>query len=347
MKAAVLYGPENLRLEERAAPAAGENELLIRVAACAICGSDLRTYRFGASNITGPVVVGHEIAGTVVEAGRALEGWSRGDRVAVAPAIPCCDCVYCRRGLHTMCDNLRSIGYQYDGGFADFMIVPWAAVRAGCVNRVPENLSLEEAALAEPLACAINGQELLGVGLEDMVVILGAGPMGCLHADLARLRGAARVIVVDVQEHRLELAKAFAVDAAIDGAREDVAARVREETGGAGATVVIVAAPSAQAQEQALTLAAKRGRVSLFGGLPKSNPCASLNANLIHYRELFVMGAYGSMPRHNRTALELLASGRIHAAALVGLTVPLERLLEGYHAAAGGHVLKVVVKPQA
>jgi L-iditol 2-dehydrogenase len=347
MKAAVLHGPEDLRLEERAIPAPAENELLIRVAACAICGSDLRTYRFGAGNITGPVVVGHEIAGTVVETGGTLTGWNAGDRVAVAPAVPCGDCAYCRRGVQTMCDNLLSIGYQFDGGFAEYMIVPWPAVRAGCVNRVPERLSLEQAALAEPLACAVNGQELLNVGLDDTVVILGAGPMGCLHADLARVRGAAKVIVVDVQAHRLELARAFAPDTVIDGAREDVAAHVLQETGGAGATVVIVAAPSAQAQAQAITLAAKRGRVSLFGGLPKSKPCASLNANLIHYRELFVMGAYGSMPRHNRTALDLLASGRIHLDALVGLVVPLEKLLEGYEAAARGHVLKVIVRPQA
>jgi L-iditol 2-dehydrogenase len=347
MKSAVFYGPEDLRLEDRAVPAPKENELLLRVGACAICGSDLRTYRFGAGNITEPVVTGHEIAGTIVEVGSALTGWATGDRVAVAPAVPCCECVYCRRGVQTMCDNLRSIGYQFDGGFAEYMIVPWAAVRAGCVNRVPDNLSLEEASLAEPLACAINGQELLGVGLDDTVAILGAGPMGCMHADLAKIRGARKVILIDVQPHRLELARAFGADVLVDGTREDVAARVREETEGAGVSVAIVAAPSAQAQEQALTLAAKHGRVSLFGGLPKTNPCASLNANLIHYRELFVMGAYGSMPRHNRMALDLLASGRIHAAGLVGLVVPLERVTEGFAAAAQGRVLKVVVKPQA
>ena len=347
MKAAVFHGPEDLRLEERPVPAPKENELLLRVGACAICGSDLRTYRFGASNITGPVVTGHEITGTVVEAGSALPQWTRGDRVAVAPAVPCCDCVYCRRGIHTMCDNLRSIGYQFDGGFADYMIVPWAAVRAGCVNRIPENLTLEEAALAEPLACAINGQELLNVGLEDTVVILGAGPLGCMHADLAKVRGARKVILVDVQAQRLEQARGFAADVLVDGGREDVPERARAETEGAGASVVIVAAPSAAAQEQAITLAAKRGRVSFFGGLPKTSPCASVNANLIHYRELFVMGAYGSMPRHNRTALELLASGRIHTAQLLSMSVPLDRILEGFDAAAQGRVLKVIVKPQA
>jgi L-iditol 2-dehydrogenase len=345
--AAVLHGPKDLRLEERVRPIPAEHELLIRVAACAICGSDLRTYRFGASNISGPIVVGHEIAGTIVEVGSALTGWSPGDRVAVAPAVPCSDCVYCRRGMQTMCDNLRSIGYQIDGGLADYMIVPWAAVRAGCVNRVPENLSLEEAALAEPLACVVNGQELLAVGLDDTVVILGAGPIGYLHADLAKVRGASKVIIVDVQEHRLEMAKAFAVDTVIDSSREDVVARVLQETRGDGASVVIVAAPSAKAQEQAITLAAKRGRISFFGGLPKSDPVSSVNANLIHYRELFIMGAYGSMPRHNRTALDLLASGRVNGKALIGLTVPLDHLMDAYDAAAGGRVLKVVVKPLA
>jgi L-iditol 2-dehydrogenase len=347
MKAAVFYGPQDLRFEERPLPVPKENELLIRVGACAICGTDLRTYRFGAANITKPVVIGHEIAGTVVEAGAALTGWAAGDRVAVAPAVPCCECAYCRRGIHTMCDNLRSIGYQFDGGFAEYMIVPWAAVRAGCVNRIPDNLTLEEATLAEPLACAINSQELLGVGLDDTVAILGAGPLGSMHADLAKIRGASKVILVDVLEHRLELARAFAADVLLNGEREDVTARVREETEGAGASVVIVAAPSARAQEQALTLAAKRGRVSFFGGLPKNNPCASLNSNLIHYRELFIMGAYGSMPRHNRMALDLLASGRINAASLIGLVVPLDQLMDGLEAAAQGRVLKVVVKPQA
>jgi L-iditol 2-dehydrogenase len=347
MIAAVFHGPNDLRVEECPVPRPAENELLLKVGACAICGSDLRTYRFGARNITGTVILGHEVAGTIVETGKSLRGHTPGDRVAVAPAIPCGECRYCLRGIQTMCDNLRSIGYEVDGGFADYMIVPWSAIKAGCVNPVPENLSFEEATLAEPLACAINGQELLGVASGDTVAILGAGPLGSMHAGLARIRGASKVIISDIQEHRLELAKTFAVDVVIDAAREDVTARVMEETGGAGATVVIVAAPSAKAQEQALTLAAKHGRVSFFGGLPRTNPMASINANLIHYRELFVMGAYGSMPRHNRLALDLLASSQIHAASLIGLVVPLEKIAEGLDAAAQGKVLRVVVRPSA
>jgi L-iditol 2-dehydrogenase len=171
--------------------------------------------------------------------------------------------------------------------------------------------------------------------------------MGCMHASLARIRGAGKVLLADVREERLKLASPFGVDVLIDASREDVRARVLEETAGNGASVVIVAAPSGPAQEQALTMAAKHGRISFFGGLPKTNPTISVNANLIHYRELFVMGAYGSMPRHNRSALELLAGGQIQSGSLIGLVVPLDRIADGFDAVAQGKVLKALVRPSA
>lgn len=346
MKAAVFYGPNDLRLEERSRPVIQADEMLLKVAACAICGSDVRIVRSGHSSITEPITMGHEVAGVIVEVGAAVHGFSCGRRVAVAPAVPCSDCPYCRRGVQTMCDNLRSIGYQFHGGFAEYMVVPSSAIRAGCVNPVPDGLSLAEATLAEPLACAINGQELLGVGMDDTVVIIGAGPLGCMLADLAKIRGARKVILADIQPRRLEMARQFAADVLINPEAEDLRQRVLEETGGVGAEVVIVAAPSGRAQEESVALAAKQGRISFFGGLPKTNPCISLNANLVHYRELTIVGAYGSKPRHNRAALELLATGRIRTAALLGMTVPLDRIAEGLQAAAEGRTLKVIVQPE-
>jgi L-iditol 2-dehydrogenase len=341
----VFHGPGDLRLEERPRPRIADDELLLEVECCALCGSDARTFRHGARNITAPVVMGHEVAGTVAEVGRALDGFGVGQRVAVAPAIPCGDCGYCRRGIETMCDRLRSIGYEFDGGFAEYMAVPAVAVRAGCVNAVPDALSATEAALAEPLACVINGQELLRVGPEDDVVVMGAGPVGCLHVGLARARGARKVLLADVRPERLELARPWGADVLVDSSRDDLRQRVLDETGGVGASVVIVAAPSRAAQEQALTLAAKRGRIDFFGGLPKTDPNISLDANLVHYRELAIMGAYGSRPAHNREALGLIASGRIPVARLVGLVLPLERLREGIETVERGSVLKVVVEP--
>jgi L-iditol 2-dehydrogenase len=345
VRAAVFHGPGDLRLEERPRPRIADDELLLEVECCALCGSDARTFRHGARNITAPVVMGHEVAGTVAEVGRALDGFGVGQRVAVAPAIPCGDCGYCRRGIETMCDRLRSIGYEFDGGFAEYMAVPAVAVRAGCVNAVPDALSATEAALAEPLACVINGQELLRVGPEDDVVVMGAGPVGCLHVGLARARGARKVLLADVRPERLELARPWGADVLVDSSRDDLRRRVLDETGGVGASVVIVAAPSRAAQEQALTLAAKRGRIDFFGGLPKTDPNISLDANLVHYRELAIMGAYGSRPAHNREALGLIASGRIPVARLVGLVLPLERLREGIETVERGSVLKVVVEP--
>jgi L-iditol 2-dehydrogenase len=225
------------------------------------------------------------------------------------------------------------------------MAIPQSAIKAGCVNPVADNLSFEEASLAEPLACAINSQELLGLGLGDTVVILGAGALGCMHAELAKRRGASRVILADILAQRLELARMSAADVLIDSAKEDIETRIMEETEGKGASVVIVAAPSGKAQEQVLLLTAKQGRISFFGGLPKSDPLIALNANLVHYRELFIMGAYGSKPRHNRLALQMLADGRIHVSGLISQVIPLVRIKEGLDAVAQGKVLKVVVKP--
>jgi L-iditol 2-dehydrogenase len=345
MRAAVFHAPEDLRLEDVPTPRIADDEILLRVGACAICGGDVRAYHFGARNITAPVTLGHEVTGTIVEVGKSLTSLSPRQRVAVAPAIPCGDCWYCQRGIQTMCDHLRSLGYEFDGGFAEFMVVPYAAIRTGCVNTIPDNLSFEEATLAEPLACAINGQELLKVGMGDTVVVIGGGALGCMHADLAKLRGARKVILVEVQEQRLEHARKFSVDVIINGVKEDVGKRVFEETEGFGASVVVVAAPSAQAQAQALTLAAKQGRISFFGGLPKNNPMVTINANLVHYRELCIVGAYGSKPRLNRLALDLLAAGKFRTSSLIGMVVPLERIEEGIEAMAKGRVLKVVVRP--
>jgi L-iditol 2-dehydrogenase len=345
MRAAVFHGPADIRVGDVPRRAVGDDELVVRVASCAVCGSDVRTFRHGARNINRPVVLGHEISGTVAEIGADVTGYMVGERVAVAPAIPCGECRYCQRGAETMCERLQSIGYEVDGGLAEFLTVPAAAVKAGCVNSIPDHVSFDEAAVAEPLACVINAQELTGVGKGDTVVVMGAGPVGCLHVSLAKVHGAAKTILVDIRRERLAMAAAFGADVLIDGSQEDVRARVREETGGDGASVVIVAAPSNRAQEQSVTLAARRGRINFFGGLPKTDPMISLDANVVHYRELSIVGSYGSRPGHNRMALDLIASGRVHTRPLIGLKLPLERVVEGLQAVEQGRVLKAVVNP--
>jgi L-iditol 2-dehydrogenase len=297
MRVVRYYAPRDVRVEDAPEPAAGPGELVIRVRNCSLCGTDAKIWRSGHPDLDPPRVLGHEVAGEVVEVGRGVGGWSLGDRVQVIAAIPDGTCPECRRGRPSVCPNQERIGYRHDGGFAELMRVPAKVLAVDGVNRVPEGLSFAEASVAEPLSCVINGQELAGVGEGDTVVVVGAGPIGCLHVRLARARGAARVLLVELNARRLELAAGLVrPDEAVAAADGEAVAAVRELTGGRGADRVIVAAGSGRAQEQAVAMAARRGVVSFFGGLPKDRPTIALDANLVHYRELGLVGANGSGP---------------------------------------------------
>ncbi len=345
MKVARLYAPGDLRVEEAPVPEAGPGELVIRVRACATCGTDAKIFRHGHHHISLPRVLGHEIAGEVAEVGRGVESWTPGERVQVIAAIPCGVCHFCRRGQETVCENLESMGYQYDGAFAEFMLVPRRVLERSGVNRVPDDVPLEAASLAEPLACVLNGQEIARVGEGDTVVVLGAGPIGCLHVRLARARGAASVFLADPNQTRLDLSARVEPDALINGTREDPVDAVRKLTDGRGADVVITATGAGGAQEQALEMAAPRGRISLFGGLPRGDSVIRFDSNLVHYRELFVLGAYGSAPRHNREAVELISSGTVAVEDLITHRLPLSEIHRAIETVTSGAGLKVVIEP--
>jgi L-iditol 2-dehydrogenase len=345
MTVARFYEREDLRVEDALVPAAGPGELLVKVVACSVCGTDVKIFYHGHRLLEPPRVIGHEIAGVVVAAGDGVVGWSVGDRVQLIAAVPCGECRPCKAGLGNICDNLRSIGYHFDGGYAEYVVVPEIALRAGGVNRVPASLTLEAAALTEPLACVLNGQELARVGAGDDVVVIGAGPIGCMHVRLARARGAARVTLVELSQERLELAATrVQPDVVVKGGPEAVAA-VQRETDGRGADVVIVAAASRIAQAQAVDMAAKRGRVSLFGSLPEDDRHLPLDSNAVHYRELQVVGAANSTPAQNTAALELIADGRVRVDDLITATLPLESVHEAIDAMRRGSGLKSVIAP--
>lgn len=200
----------------------------------------VKVYHYGHKHIRFPRITGHEIAGVIEKIGEEVSlPFKKGERVAVAPATPCGECHYCRQGIQSMCVNLTAIGYRYDGGFAQYMKVPQNAIRNGCINKIPDNLSFEEASIAEPLACCINGQELSKVKLGDAVVVMGAGPVGWFHTQLARSKGATKVILIDVSPVRLKMAEGAYADLYIDASRENAVKRVLEVTEGRGAEVVI------------------------------------------------------------------------------------------------------------
>jgi L-iditol 2-dehydrogenase len=346
VKVARFYAPGDIRIETAPEPAPGPGDVKIRVRNCSACGTDVKIFRFGHHRISPPRVMGHEVAGEITEVGPAVTGWAPGDRVQVIAAIPDGSCAECRRGAMTVCLHQESIGYQYDGGFAEYMVVPAKVLAVGGLNRIPDGTGFAEASVTEPLACVLNGQELARVGTGDDVVVLGAGPIGCLHVRLARARGAARVFLADLSQARLDMAAALVrPDAAICSAATDPVDAVAKLTDGRGADVVITAAASAEAQRQAVVMAARQGRVSFFGGLPQDHPDTTVDANLVHYRELTIVGANGSSPAHNTRALQLIASGQVEIGDLITRRLPLDGLLDGLNAIREGAVIKVTIEP--
>ena len=348
MLALRFYAPEDLRLEDVPEPTCGTDEVKIRVKNCSTCGTDVKIRKNGHQNLTPPRIIGHEIAGEVVEVGSGVAGdWKPGDRVQVIAAVPCGKCHECRKGWMAVCQNQTSVGYQYDGGFAEYMIVPREVLAVDGMNRIPDGVGFAEASAAEPFACAINAQEQLGIEPGDDVVIFGAGPIGCLHVRIARgVHRAGRIILVDINSERLKMsADAVKPDVVINASEVNIVEEVLKLTDGRGADVVITATPANITQEQAVSMAARNGRISFFGGLPKTNPTITLDSNLVHYRQLHIHGANGSAPEHNRRALDYIASGEVPVADLITRRIRLRDVMDAFGIVERGEAIKVTVEP--
>ena len=348
MLALRFYAPEDLRLEDVPEPTCGTDEVKIRVKNCSTCGTDVKIRKNGHQNLAPPRIIGHEIAGEVVEVGPGVAGgWKPGDRVQVIAAVPCGKCHECRKGWMAVCQNQTSVGYQYDGGFAEYMIVPREVLAVDGMNRIPDGVGFAEASAAEPFACAINAQEQLGIEPGDDVVIFGAGPIGCLHVRIARgVHGAGRIILVDINSERLKMsADAVQPDFVINASEVNIVEEILKLTGGRGADVVITATPANITQEQAVSMAARNGRISFFGGLPKTNPTITLDSNLVHYRQLHIHGANGSAPEHNRRALDYIASGEVPVADLITRRIRLRDVMDAFGIVERGEAIKVTVEP--
>ncbi len=345
MKAAVLEALDQMVVQEVPTPEVGPGEILVRVRACAVCGSDLRIFHHGNPRVKPPQTLGHEIAGEVVAVGEGVAGFQVGDRVATGADVPCGVCPLCKEGHGNNCAVNYAIGYQFPGGFAEYILLNRTTVDYGPVHHIPPGLSFPEAAVAEPLACTLNGLEMCRLGVGESIVIIGAGPAGLLMAQLARHMGATKIILAQRSKGRLETARKFNVDVLVSTTEEDLVARVLEETEGRGADVVVTACASPDAQVQAIQLAATRGRVNFFGGLPKGTPPISLDSNVIHYRELIVTGSHGSVPRQHQAALGLLAVGAVDAKNLITHTTSLDDIHRAFDLVESRAGMKVIVEP--
>ena len=344
MKAAFLTDPKQLEIREIDDPPLPDDGLILSVVACGVCGSDLRRWKEGPPEGVGGAIPGHEVAGVVEAVGAAVTDYAPGDRLALAPDVHCSDCYYCQRGLTNLCENLEFVGITptYPGGFAERMAVPGRVLRRGIVHRVPEGLSLFHAALSEPCSSVLAAHKRACTGVEDTVVVMGAGPIGCLHVALAKARGA-RTIISEPVDVRRAMARRFGPDAVVDPFNEDLGACVRELTDGVGADIVICANPVAATQTQAVEIVRKRGRVVLFGGLPKANPMTTLDGNRIHYDEIEVVGAFSYPPTTHALALDVLDRGLIPAEEIITDTFPLDRVQEAFETAASGGALKILI----
>ncbi len=347
MKAGVVEALNKVVVREVPDSVVTPGSVKVKVHACAVCGSDIRIFTQGDPRAQLPQIIGHEIAGEIVEVGAAVSTkFHVGQRVCVAPIHGCNRCVYCRRGKGNLCINPQpSIGYASSGGFAQYIVPPESVVDAGGVNSIPDNVTYAEAAMSELLATCINAQEKLRITSNDTVLIMGAGPAGCMHAQLARSKGANKIIMTQRSTARLELCKRFDPDVVINSVEESLCDRVKEETDGLGANVIIVAAPSAEAQEHALDLVAPAGRISFFGGLPKGHHMITISGNTIHYRECEIFGASSSLGRQNREALSLISSGAIHARDYITHRFALDDIGEAFRTVQEKLGLKVVVFP--
>ncbi len=343
MKAAVFEGIEKMVVRDMPVPQCEDDGILVKVEACCICGGDMRNFHTGLRYGIEKQVMGHEIAGIVEEAGSRVTRFKVGDKVAIAPDVSCGECYYCKRGLVNLCMDHKMLGTNWPGGFAQYIYLPAIVLNRGFVEHVPDGLSFEEAAMAEPASSVIACQEYNNVSLGDTVVIIGDGPIGCMHIEVARARGASRIIMAGLT--RLESVPQFSPDHIINSAAQNPVEEVLKITGGLGADIAICAAPVTAIQEQGLEMVRKRGKVVLFGGVNKNNPMTTLNSNLIHYNEITVVGAFSYPSTGLLKAVSLIAGGKISARKYVTKTVKLDEIPEGIAFAEQGKALRVAVKP--
>jgi L-iditol 2-dehydrogenase len=345
MKAALLEELNHLVCHDVEDPRIDEDSALLRVESVCICGSDVRIMHYGNPRVQTPAIIGHEIAGVIVQAGKNVQRVKQGDRVAIGADVPCGQCEWCRNGMGNNCQINYAIGYQIPGGFAQFMKLPRLVLEEGPVTPFSDGLSFDQAALAEPLACAINGLEIVQMSLGKTVVIIGLGPIGCMMIDLARVMGATKVIAIQRSKKRMEIAKSYGADVYIASAEEDVVARCLEETGGRGPDVVLTTCGSVEAHEQAIQMVAHRGWVNLFGGLGKDARPMSLFSNVIHYKECFITGSHGCVPRHHELAVRLIEKGMVRVEPLITHRYPLRQIGEAFDTMESRQGMKIIIHP--
>ncbi|MDY6399533.1 MAG: alcohol dehydrogenase catalytic domain-containing protein [Synergistales bacterium] len=348
MKAVVLHGPDNYpnnyEVMEIEKPTCGENEILLKMKAAALCGTDKRIFTGGKTKGVRPdSVVGHEICGIIEEVGANVKGYSVGDRVAVANVIPCGHCSACLSGRENACLNRKAIGYEFNGGFEEYILIPDICIESGNVVKLPDTVSYAAGALIEPLACCIRGLRNTGTGFNDTVLIIGAGPIGLMHLELSLIAGARKVIVSELDADKRELALKLGAARVVDSKNEDLHQIIMDETNGEGVDRIVMAIGVNALVDSTFKLAKKGGTVCLFAGFPKGK-MSEFDPSVIHYNELNITGSTAYKRIDYLQAADMVKSGKIDLDAIVSQKFPIDDFRSALDLHMAGTALKVVIE---
>ncbi|MFH1905483.1 MAG: zinc-dependent alcohol dehydrogenase family protein [bacterium] len=323
MKAAVLETIRKIIVKDIPVPKPKDNEVLIKVKVCGICGTDMKLYD-GQYTAKMPVVLGHEYSGEIVEAGKEVRNFKVGDRVVSDPNESCGACYWCRNSQPCFCNNLAAYGVLRDGGFAEY-----ATAGEKGVYKIPDDLDFESAAFTEPLSCVVHGVDRIDYRPGDDVVIIGGGPMGQIHLQFALHSGAGKVILIEPEDSRIQMAKRFGAKHVINPETEDVKKTVLDLTEGLGADVVVEVVGHTSTIEQALDLAKRGGRILIFGFAPEGEKASFVPFDILS-KELTIMGSWVNPYTYSR-ALDILASGKIDVKPLISARIKLDNIMDGFN----------------
>jgi L-iditol 2-dehydrogenase len=346
MLAAVFHAPNNIVVQQ---VPIRRRKAMLKVSACAVCGYDARVFRNGHRKVRPPVILGHELCGEIQNEIVAGDGEGTtikaGSRVAVCPLIPCLKCPYCKIGDYNLCVDLREIGSTSDGGFAQYVTIPEQLIRIGGLVPVPDNLTDEEAALLEPLACCLNSYyRMLPIAKESSVVIIGDGPMGLLHLQLFKRLLSLRVAIVGKVPFRMEKARAMGADAVFAYSREMVPGVLdfARASSSSGAEVIVIATSNPVAFELATKVSARSSKINVFAGMP-SGQTFLLDANWLHYNQISIMGTFSSTPKMLREATRIASEKTIDLSSIVTHKYSLSEIEEAIEVTEKYHGLRAVI----
>ncbi|QTA84585.1 zinc-dependent dehydrogenase [Desulfonema magnum] len=341
MKAAVVHGKDDIRIEEYEMPVAGEGEIVVRTKVAGICATDIKTLLGQGLPKDLPTILGHEVVGEVYEIGTGVSGYEVGERVAVYPIAVCGDCFFCKKGRHNLCEKEFGLAHGIEGGFAEFVRLPKEIVNIGGVVKLPDDLSFEKAVMTEPLSCVYASLKACGVDPGTYAVILGAGPMGLMHLKMCKWAGA-KVISVDLLDDRLETAKNMGADYCLNSGSVDHIEEIRKITNGKGAETIIASLGIPKVIEDNLKLTRNGGTFNIFGG-PPAGQMISVDPRWLHYCEITLTGTFAASPQDFKECLDLIIKGEIEVEDLISDRFTLDSFLDAVERAKNQTMIRGIV----